>query len=145
MHSFTSPQENIVSYLPWTLKLGSDVWQLDVLEARLHGKGLVVLLDTVADRDASEAMKGAEIFIDRECLEELEEGEYYWDDLIGLQVVDTEDRVLGNIDSIFETGANDVLVIKGEKRTLVPYIVGDVVKSVDIEAGVVRIDWTEPE
>ncbi|MDG1463267.1 MAG: ribosome maturation factor RimM [Gammaproteobacteria bacterium] len=145
IYSHTSPIENIVSYLPWDLKRGSDRWQLDVLEARLHGKGLVARLATVDDRTAAEAMAGAEIYVDRSLLKELAEGEYYWDDLIGLDVTDTEGRYLGKVDSILETGANDVLEIVGEKRQLVPYVVGDVIKSIDIEAGVIQIDWVEPE
>ena len=116
IHSFTSPKENIVSYLPWIIKLGSKALQLDVLELREHGKGLVARLDTIDDRNAAEAIVGAEIFVDRSCLEELADDEFYWDQLIGLEVVDTADQLLGKIDSIFETGANDVLVIEGEKR-----------------------------
>ena len=67
------------------------------------------------------------------------------DELIGLEVIDMSDQSLGKIDSIFETGANDVLVIEGKKRLLVPYIFGDVIKSIDLEAGKVCIDWLEPE
>jgi 16S rRNA processing protein RimM len=145
IYSHTSPIENIVSYLPWDLKRGSDTWQLDVLEARVHGKGLVARLESIDDRTAAEAMAGAEIYIDRSRLKDLADGEYYWDDLIGLDVTDTEGKHLGKVDSILETGANDVLEIVGEKRQLVPYVVGDVIKSVDIEAGIIQIDWVEPE
>jgi 16S rRNA processing protein RimM len=145
IHSFTSPKENIVSYLPWTLKLGSNVLQHDVLELREHGKGLVARLDSIDDRGAAEAITGAEIFVARNCLEDLADDEFYWDELIGLEVIDMSDQSLGKIDSIFETGANDVLVIEGKKRLLVPYIFGDVIKSIDLEAGKVCIDWLEPE
>jgi len=145
VHSFTRPKENIVGYLPWSLTLDSEALQLDVLELREHGKGLVARLDTIDDRNSAEAILGAEIFVDRSCLENLAEGEFYWNDLIGLEVIDMSDQSLGKIDSIFETGANDVLVIEGEKRLLVPYVLGDVIKSVDLEAGKVRIDWVEPE
>jgi 16S rRNA processing protein RimM len=126
VHSFTSPIENIVSYLPWTLKLGPDEWKIDVL-------------------DAAEAIAGAEIFVARNMLTDLIAGEYYWRDLIGLDVTDTAGQLLGKVDSILETGANDVLVIEGKKRRLVPYVVGDVIKSVDMDAGIIQIDWVEPE
>ena len=145
IHSFTSPKENIVSYLPWNLELGSKALQLDVLELREHGKGLVARLDTVDDRNAAEAIVGAEIFVDRSCFEDLADDEFYWDELIGLEVTDMSGQSLGKIDSILETGANDVLVIEGEKRLLVPYVFGDVIKLVDLETGKVCIDWLEPE
>ncbi|MBT5890591.1 MAG: 16S rRNA processing protein RimM, partial [Chromatiales bacterium] len=89
VHSFTSPIENIVSYLPWTLKLGSDEWEIDVFESRIHGKGLVARVETVDDRNAAEAIAGAEIFVARNMLTDLIAGEYYWRDLIGLNVTDT--------------------------------------------------------
>ena len=145
VHSFTSPIENIVSYLPWTLKLGPDEWKIDVLEARIHGKGLVARVETVDDRNAAEAIAGAEIFVARNMLTDLIAGEYYWRDLIGLNVTDTAGQLLGKVDSILETGANDVLVIEGKKRRLVPYVVGEVIKSVDMDAGIIQIDWVEPE
>ena len=145
VHSFTRPIENIVSYLPWTLKLGSDEWDIELFEARVRGKGLVAKVETVDDRNAAEAIAGADIFVARNMLKELIAGEYYWRDLVGLDVTDTAGQLLGKVDSLLETGANDVLVIEGKKRRLVPYVVGDVIKSVDMDAGIIQIDWVEPE
>jgi len=145
VYSFTDPVENIVEYLPWDLTLNGQIVQMDALEGRLQGKGLVVRLDGIDDRNAAEALKGAEIYIDRERLPELAEDEFYWDDLIGLNVIDQNEVALGKVDQILDTGANDVLVIKGEQRHLIPYVTGDVVKSVDVDAGVIHVEWQEPE
>jgi len=119
---------------------------MDVAEGRLHGKGLVVRLDDVNDRNAAEALRGAEIYVARDQLPELDEGEYYWEDLAGLTVINQVNEELGLIDQMLDTGANDVMVVKGAKgRQLIPYISGDVVKQVDLDAGVVKVDWLEPE
>ena len=81
------------------------------------------------DRDAAEALKGIEIGVYRDQLPESAADEYYWRDLVGLQVITQDNRVLGIVDHLLETGANDVLVVKGEEELLVPFIQGQVVKS----------------
>lgn len=143
--SFTDPVENIIEYLPWDMTLGQQVKQYDVEDGRLQGKGLAVKLKGIDDRNAAEALKGAEIYIDREQLPTLAEDEFYWDDLIGLTVIDQNDVTLGKVDHMLDTGANDVLVVEGDKRCMIPYISGDVVKSVELDEGVIRVDWLEPE
>jgi len=148
VHSFTSPLENIVSYLPWDLHrkgAKSEHWQLGIAEAKVHGKGLVVRFEDFTDRNQAEEITGAEIYVDRDALEELPDDEYYWSDLFGLEVINSDGSVLGKVDSMMETGANDVLVVEGKERHLLPYVPGDVIKSVDIEEGIIRVDWVEPE
>ena len=97
------------------------------------------------DRDAAEQLVGAEISIRRTQLPATTEpGEFYWTDLVGLRVQTVEGVDLGRIERLFETGANDVIVVQGERERLVPYVWEQVVRDVDLEAGVMHVDW-DPE
>ena len=69
------------------------------------------------------------------------DGEYYWSDLEGLQVVRKDGKLLGQVAHLLETGANDVLVIRGDQEVLIPYIEGEVIEDVDLAAGVIRVNW----
>jgi 16S rRNA processing protein RimM len=117
-------------------------WQaVEPLAGRHHGKGLVVQFKDCHDRDAAAALTGTDIGIYRSQLPPVDADEYYWSDLMGMQVITKDDQVLGVVDHLLETGANDVIVVKGEQEHLVPYIKGQVVKSVDLETRIIRVDW----
>jgi 16S rRNA processing protein RimM len=139
--SFTDPPENIFKYKPWRLQGKSEVQTLTVAEGRCHGKGTVARLETVGDRDAAAALSGMDIFVERAQLPEADNGQYYWTDLEGLEVVTTDGTLLGNVNSVIATGANDVLVVCGNSRRLIPFIVGDTVQSVDFETGTITVAW----
>ncbi len=149
--SFTDPEDNVFSYAPWVLRdIGGKrpTQTVGVLENKAHGKGWVAKLDGVQDRNAAETLKGLEIAVERGCLPDPDEGQYYWTDLEGLQVVNRDGTVLGRIDHMLETGSADVMVIAGERageRCLVPFIMHETVVAVDLDAGSVRIDWDETE
>ena len=139
--SYTEPLENLLDYRPWQLRQG-DTWRaVEVVEARRHGKGLVVRLPNCDDRDSAARYSGTEIGIYRDQLPLPGDNEYYWDDLVGLQVVTLDGRELGIVDHLIETGANDVLVIKGEREHLVPFVPGQVIDAVDLAGGQIRVDW----
>jgi 16S rRNA processing protein RimM len=145
VHSDTSPRENILDYSPWHLVRSGrrEVWKVSA--GRLRGKGVVAKLAGCNDRDAAEALVGAEISIPRAQLPATTEpGEFYWTDLLGLRVQTVDGIELGHIERLFETGANDVIVVQGERERLIPYVWEQVVRSVDLEAGVMRVDW-DPE
>jgi len=139
--SDTSPRCNIVSYSPWYLGGGGQWEAFEVLDGRAHGKGVVALLAGCSDRDQAAALVGREIAVRREQLPDPGVGEYYWADLEGLQVRTSAGVELGRVDHLFETGANDVLVVQGERERLIPYVWGDVVRSVDLESGLLVVDW----
>lgn len=147
VHSDTAPRENLLEYSPWYLWRNGQ-WQVaEVAEGAHHSKGIVVRLRGVEDRNAAEALAGIDIGIAEESLPELEEDEFYWQDLIGLQVVNTEGVLLGVVDHLLETGANDVMVVKpcegsvDEAQRLVPWVQGPVVLGVDLDAGRITVDW----
>ncbi len=150
IHSETQPMENIFSYNPWWLKTRHGVKAVEVEEFRPHGKGLVALLKGIDDRDMAQELCQVTIAVERAQLPELDAGEYYWHQLEGLVVIsEFEGQItrLGLVERILETGANDVLVVKGDadsvdlNERLVPYIPGQFVKTVDLEAGEMRVDW----
>ena len=80
----------------------------------------------------------------RDALPPPKPGEYYWVDLEGLRVETVEGMELGRIDHLFATGANDVLVVRGERERMIPFVQPEVVTGVDFDAGVVVVDW-DPE
>lgn len=147
VHSFTESVENLLDYEPWYLgKAGcQDNWTATPVEqAKIHGKGIIARFEGCNDRDAAAAIKGLVIAVRRDQLPQPDEGEYYWIDLEGLEVITLAGISLGRIDHMMETGANDVMVVKGERERLIPYVPGHVVQEVDIEGGVIRVDW-DPE
>lgn len=145
VHSDTSPRENIVTYSPWYLEREGHRSSWKVRSGRRQGKGVVAKLAGCNDRDAAEGLIGSTIAVRRDQLAEIEEpGEFYWADLVGLRVETVDGESLGHIEQLFETGSNDVIVIAGERERLVPYIWQQVVREVDLEAGVMRVDW-DPE
>jgi len=139
--TFTESPENLLAYSPWYLQRAGGWQAVKLLNGREHGKGLVVQLEGCSDRDEAAALSGTEIGVYRSQLPAPDADEYYWSDLVGLQVYTLQDGLLGVVDHLIETGANDVLVIRGEREHLVPFVRGQVIQSVDLEAGVIRVDW----
>ena len=141
INSFTSVPDSLLDYTPWYLNQRGQWQAVELLAGKRHGTGLVVHLKSCDDRDAAAALTGTDIGVYRSQLPPADEGEYYWSDLVGLQVINLRDQVLGVVDHLFETGANDVMVVKGEQECLVPYIQGQVIESVDLDKGMIRVDW----
>jgi 16S rRNA processing protein RimM len=139
--SYTDPRDNIVHYQPWYLRC-EGTWQARrVAEGKRHGKGVIVRLEGCEDRDQAASLMDCEIGVRRDQLPPTESGEYYWNDLLGLDVVTVQNEPLGKVDHLLETGANDVLVVQGDRERLIPFVPGKVVMRVDLEAGVIQVDW----
>ncbi len=142
--SYSEPREQIVNYRQWQLRNEANEEQsCEVVTGRRQGKTVVVRLAGIEDRDAAATLVGQQIYIDRRQFTATREGEYYWADLIGLQVVTDKGIQLGVVENLLETGAHDVLIIEGKQRRLVPFVMGEVVKTVDDKQIVVDwvIDW----
>ncbi len=147
VYSYTEPREAIFQHTPWELRLQGQ-WREVALEVgRPHGKGLVAKLVGWDDRDQVRALIGAEITVLRDRLPPLPEGEYYWADLIGLEVIDQNGASLGRVARLMETGAHDVLVVRdpGGGEQLIPFVQGPVVKAVDLVGGRMEVEWWPPE
>ena len=108
-----------------------------------HSRGALLTLKEVTDRDQAKSLIGSELYIEKAELPELEAGTYYWSDLIGVNVYTSDDRYIGSVASIIETGANDVYVVKdADKEILVPAL-ESVVQSIDIESKIMRVELPE--
>ncbi|MDH5191605.1 MAG: ribosome maturation factor RimM [Gammaproteobacteria bacterium] len=140
VYSYTDPKENILNYPTWLI--GPDQKPIKLETGKSHGKGVVAKLVDFDDRDQVAKLLGQDIATSRAELPELQEGEYYWDDLAGMKVVNTEKQEFGVVDSLFETGANAVMVVKdGEQERLIPFLTDNVILNIDLDAGVIEVDW----
>ena len=137
---FTEKIDGLLGFPVWHLGRGEQWREVKVLEADVHGKSLVAKLQGCNDRDAAAALKSLEIAVPREDLPEAAENEYYWADLIGLEVVNAQGEVLGIVADVLETGANDVLVVEGKRERLIPFI-AQVVLKVDLAVRRINVDW----
>ncbi len=144
VHSESRPIADIGRYRVWQLKL-KDGWVAVRLKSfKTQGKGLVAKLEGVNERQQAEALAGVPIAVDSTQLPALPQGEYYWRDLIGLRVLTLEGVDLGVVDHLLGTGANDVLVLRGERERLVPMVMQKVVREVDLSTRRMTVDW-DPE
>ena len=142
VHSFTQPRENILRYLPWIVRKNDQTREIGVLSGQRHGNTVVACLEGISDRDAASALMGSEIWIPKEQLPEPGADEYYWNDLIGLDVETDTGVKLGKVDHLLETGANDVLVvIDGDKERLIPFVQKQTVLKIDLSVGQIIVDW----
>jgi len=141
--SYTRPITNILNYSPWELYQQGQWQTLAVSEGQVHGKGIIVRLETIQDRDQAAQLQDAEIAVSRSQLPSTPEGEYYWADLIGLTVVNREAITLGQVAHLLGTGANDVLVLKGERERLIPFVLDQVILNVDLVQGIIQVDWDQ--
>jgi len=142
VHADTEFADSLFDYPVWWLGKNGGEWApYSFVDGQLRPKELVAQLDGVADRDGAEALRGMQIAVPRDELPEAEEGEYYWTDLIGLQVSNLQGEAFGRVSELMETGANDVLVVDdGQKRRLIPFV-DAVVIEVDLGASRLVVDW----
>jgi 16S rRNA processing protein RimM len=146
VYSFTEPRANILQYSPLFLSRRGEWLEIKVSGGRLQGKGVVMGLENVTDRDQVQPLLGAELAIKKSQLEPADEDEFYWNDLEGLTVINLQQEILGKVDHLLETGANDVLVVKAEgnkTEILIPFVVDEIVKLVDLDEELIQVDWSK--
>lgn len=146
--SFCVPPERVFSYKPWKLvRPERDGLESAVVEnitpIRIRGAGtnLVARLSDIEDRDQAALWLGALIRVPKASLPKLAPGEFYWSELVGLRVNTVSGVELGTIESLFATGSNDVMVVRGDRERLLPYLPGQCVINVDPQAGTMLVDW----
>ena len=155
VHAYTEPQENFLEFGQWHVERRGGIEPLAIDQGKRHVKGLVVHVEGVDDRTQAESLLGLQVFVPQSLLPKLQDGDYYWSDLQGLSVwcqsedgAIGDDRVLlGEVDYLIETGANDVLVVKScegsvdDKERLIPYLLGQTVERVDLLQKRIEVDW----
>jgi 16S rRNA processing protein RimM len=142
--SFTDPRENILTYSPWVLKKGDEIKTVNVVDGQLQGKTIVAQLAGVNDRDQAASLMGWDVFITQDQLPAVAKDEYYWSELVGLKVETIDGVQLGVVDSLLETGANDVIVVQGERERAIPFLQGKTIIDIDLNEGRIIVDW-DPE
>ena len=142
VYSYTDPIHNLIDYPHWQLHQEKQPRSVTLEKIHLNGNHFVVKFEGIEDRNEAALLTNATIQVSRENLPTLSHNEFYWSDLQGLSVIDLHGKCLGIVNHLLETGANDVLVVIGEKRQLIPYL-PHVVLDVDLKQKTMRVDWDE--
>lgn len=142
VQAFTEHLDTLIDYDTWQLGNDTHPWrEFKVLECKPHTKVLVARLEGVTDRTAAEKCKGLLIAVPRSSLPKEGEDEYYWSDLIGLNVVNLQGESLGKVDNLLDMGANDVMCVRNDKgEILIPFL-SHVVQQVSLDEKLIRVDW----
>ena len=139
---YTEYVDSLLGYRTWWIGQEHGPWQeVKVLQCESHLKTLAALLPDCPDRTSAEKLKGLLIAVPRSSLPEQPEDEYYWSDLIGLPVINEAGVNLGNVEQLLETGANQVLMVKGESGQILIPFVASAIKQVDTRNKCIKVDW----
>ncbi|MDK4529079.1 ribosome maturation factor RimM [Kingella kingae] len=137
----TEYADSLLDYPTWRLVKGKDMQIAEVEFGKVAGDELQVKFTHINDRDAAALMRGYTIEVSRDEFAETEEDEFYWADLVGMQVVNRENIALGEVAKLMETGAHDVLIVRGEHgEKLIPFV-SHFVDDVNKETRVITVDW----
>lgn len=146
--SFTEDPDSLFDYKPWYI-LRAGKWQeVEVESFKPHNQDTIVKLKGIDDRDEANLLTNYEIYVNAQDLPDLDEGDFYWKDLIGCKVVTINGYDLGQVTDLMETGSNDVLVVKanlkdafGAKERLIPFVEEKFIKYVDLSTKQITVDW----
>jgi 16S rRNA processing protein RimM len=144
--SYTRPKDNIFTYSPWFVRVDRDWQKVEIEEFQQRGSGqLLVKMVGTNTPEQARVYTSCDIAVVQQQFPALKEGEFYWHDLIGLEVINQDQLNLGKISDILETGANDVLVVKKTcdkiTKTLIPLVMDVFVKKVDLIAKTMHVEW----
>jgi 16S rRNA processing protein RimM len=140
VQSYTRDRDGVLAYDQWLIGQNGTWIACELESGQIHGKSVVVKLAKCDTRDDAERLVGAEIGVTPQQLEPLENGTFYWYQLVGLEVWSLTGELLGTVNRLMETGANDVLIVGGDRERLIPYI-DSVVKNVDLDDRRITVDW----
>ena len=140
LEPFTETPQSLAAYPRWWIESEGGWEPREIEQAKAQGPAVVAKFAGCDDRDEAASFRGREVAVSRGEFPAAGENEYYWTDLIGLKVVNEAGEDLGTVSRVLETGANDVLVVEGDRERLIPFI-ADVVKQVDVAGRLIRVDW----
>lgn len=141
VHSFTEPRDNILRYTDWHALVNNQWQAIKLLSVETHSKVIIAQVEGYPERESVMRLTNAEIAVQQAQLADLQPGEYYWHQLIGMQVINQKGEPFGKVIEILPTGANDVLVVQGEKRHLIPYLPDQYILSIDDSQQLITVDW----
>ncbi|KTD63382.1 ribosome maturation factor RimM [Legionella shakespearei] len=141
VHSFTEPRDNILGYTDWHAFLNNQWQPVKLLHVEVHNKTIVAQIEGYPERELAAHLTNVEIAVQKSQLASLEPGEYYWHQLVGMDVINQKGQSFGKVMEIMPTGSNDVLVVQGEKRHLIPYLPGQFIINIDDSQHVITVDW----
>lgn len=139
--SFAEPRENILDYTHWHVGINNQWLPLNVLETKINNTFILARIEGYQEREEVARLTNLEIAVKREQLKDLKPDEYYWHQLIGLNVVNQKGEVFGVVTELMATGSNDVLVVVGEQRYLIPFLLDDVILDINLSKGLITVDW----
>jgi 16S rRNA processing protein RimM len=140
VNSFTIPQKNILDFKPWLIQKNSSWEEFYFEDSRDRIDSIIVKLPNCSSPEEARNFTNIKIGVWLEKLPKLQEDEYYWVDLVGLKVLNLNGIDLGVVRDLMATGANDVLVVIGERKRLIPYV-SDVILKVDLVKKIIHVDW----
>lgn len=141
VESYSEPRSRLVEYRPWILSRDSIETIFEIERAEAQATPLRVKLRGIDERETALGLVGSEILMPRAALPVLGDDGFYWTDLEGLEVVTATGESLGTIAHLFATGANDVMVVRGDRERLIPFTPGHVVVLVDLAQRRIEVDW----
>ena len=142
--SFTEPRDNILQYPDWSIQKQGKAWHtVKRLDERLTPQHVLAQIEGYTSREAVSLLTNLEIAVPKETLPTLNTGDYYWHELVGMRVTHETGTTLGTVDSVFETGSNDVLVVidENKKRRLIPYLLDDVIQKINKNSREITVCW----
>lgn len=139
--SFTEPRENILRYSDWSIQLRGVWHDVKHIHDDITPQHLLTRIEGYTTREQVAELTNATIAVPKKALPSLKPGEFYWHQLVGMQVLHEQGQVLGTVESIFATGSNDVLVVVGEKKRLIPYLLDDVIQKIDTDLCIITVCW----
>jgi len=142
INSFTDPKENILNFKHWLIKK-NNLWQeISFASSKKQADNIIIKLPNCNSPEEAALFTNIEIGVLRKNLPKLKKDEYYWNDLVGLKVINKQGLNLGIVKDLMATGANDVLVVAGEKNRLIPYL-SHVIQKIDLDNKIIHVDWEE--
>ncbi|CAL7959883.1 Ribosome maturation factor RimM [Gammaproteobacteria bacterium] len=142
INSFTSPKRNIIDFRPWLIQRNNSWEEIRVEASREHSDNIIVKLPNCSSPEEAQNFTNTKIAVWQKQLPKLQPNEYYWMDLIGLKVINLQEIEFGVVQDLMATGANDVLIVAGDRKRLIPYI-SNIILNVDLAKKIIQVDWQQ--
>ncbi|MDO4643272.1 MAG: ribosome maturation factor RimM [Cardiobacteriaceae bacterium] len=145
VHSDCRPRESLFQYKNFIARQDNHPEiSLQLLRGQITHKGLIATFSNISDRDQAMTLRGYTLSITRSQLPQLKGDQFYWTDLIGMRIENRQGIILGKVKELFETGANDVLVVEktgSHNEMLIPFIRPRYIEQIDLNNKVIHVDW----